>query len=217
MSENSKLILIEGLDLAGKTSACESLAAHLRPRPDHRRNAFADKNQLYLVADELRRADGLSGEFLGHAYLAAAALDMTLFHPPSGGRIQESTIALRSLAHYRARGETDLADGFARILDDQAFPQFAGAVVLTASIEARQWRLGLRRQEAPEEIAPDDLAVVRHPDLFLRMEEIIVTEAVARFGARVIDTSMLTKSEVLQAIVAALPTVRAGQIRNSGS
>lgn len=202
----AKLFLVEGLDLAGKTSACNRLVARLAPPPEHNRNALSDKNALYLAADELRRTDGLDGRYLGHAYLAAAALDMRLFRPPLRDRIQESTIALRSYAHYRARREDALADGFARILDDASYPRFDAAVVLTASLEERVKRLNKRRNEAPDEIAPDDLAVIKTPDLFLRMEEVLVEEAKKRFGAIVLDTTGrgLGHEEVVDAVAAAL-------------
>lgn len=206
MTENAKFVLVEGLDLAGKTSVCNRLVARLLPCPEHRRNALSEKNALYRASDSLRRADGLDGRYLGHAYLAAAALDMRLFKPPRRLRIQESTIALRSYAHYRARGEDALADGFARILDDPSYPKFDAAVVLTASLDERLKRLNKRRGEAPEEIAPDDLAVIRTPELFLRMEEVLIGEARKRFGAVVLDTTghTFSQEEVAEAVAAAL-------------
>lgn len=204
MTRTGKLFLVDGLDLAGKTSACKHLVVRLQPRPEYRRNALADANSLYLAADDLRRADALDGRYLGHAYLAAAALDLALFRPPRTVRIQESMICTRSLAHYRARGENELADGFASLLDQPSYPQFDAAVVLTASIEARRARLDTRRREAADEIAPDDLAVIRTPDLFRRMEDILIGEAIRRYRTTVIDTSALGKAEVVDALAAAL-------------
>ena len=206
MTQNGKIFLVEGLDLAGKTSACKNLVARLKPRPEYQRNAFAEKNTLYLAADDLRRADALDGRHLGYAYLAAAALDVVLFRQPEGARVQESTITLRSLAHYRARGDHEMADGFARLMDQANFPKISGAVVLTASLEVRRARLEMRRQEAPDEIAPDDLAVISTPDLFLRMEEILIGETVQRFGATIIDTTILDKEQVAAALTTAFIT-----------
>ncbi len=203
MTNIGNLFLVEGLDLAGKTSACKSLVARLQPRPEYRRNAFAERNALYLAADDLRRTDGLDSRHLGHAYLAAAALDVALFRPPRKARIQESTIALRSLCLYRARGEDDLADGFNRLLDHKSFPQVEATVVLTASLDVRRARLEMRRRESPDEIAPDDLAVIRTPDLFLRMEDILIDECVRRFRAKIVDTSALGKDEVVDALATA--------------
>ncbi len=131
----------------------------------------------------------MDGAYVGHAYLAAAALDVRLFQPPQQCRFQESTIALRSYAHYKARREEALADGLARILDDPQYPRFDSAVVLTASLEERLKRLEKRRREAPEEIAPDDIAVITTPELFIRMEEILMAEAKQRVGAVISDTT----------------------------
>lgn len=203
MKQIGKLFLVEGLDLAGKTSACKTMVARFHPHVEYRRNAFAKGNMLYLAADDLRRADSLDGRYLGHAYLAAAALDVTLFRPPMGGRLQESTIALRSQAHYQARGEYDLANGFARLMDQPDYPRVCGAVVLVASLDVRRARLEMRRLEAPDEIAPDDLAVIATPELFLRMEEILIGVAVQRFGATIIDTTDLEKEQVVAAVTAA--------------
>ena len=71
----------------------------------------------------------------------ALALDLRQYRPPSRTTLQESTIGLRSLAHYRARGDVPLAWAFARLLDSPEHPRFDGAIVLTASIEARRRRL----------------------------------------------------------------------------
>jgi hypothetical protein len=148
--------------------------------PDHRRNAMTSDNVVFEIADQLRRERGLSGVYLGHLYLAATAMDLRRYVPPKRLTIQESTIALRSLAHYRARGEYDLARGFAALLDHDAHPVFACSILLTASIAARRDRLEIRRREAPEEIADDDLAVLTSPDLFRRMDDILIDETTRR-------------------------------------
>ena len=193
-------VLIEGLDLAGKTSTCRTLVGELSPAPDHRRNAFTVGNALYEAADRLRRERGLSGTYLGHLYVTAMALDLAHYVPPKNVTIQESTIGLRSFAHYKARGEEGLANAFAKLLDDNAHPRFTCSVVLTASIPARRSRLEERRRQAPEEIADDDLAVIAAPDTFRRMEDILIKEAIRRYRATVIDTSNMTAPEVAAAV-----------------
>lgn len=193
-------VLVEGLDLSGKTSACRVLVGELSPTPDHRRNALTRGNPLYDIADRLRRERGLSGTYLGHLYVAALALDLEHYVLPEKITIQESTIGLRSFAHYAARGDEDIAMAFATLLDDDRHPKFACSVVLTASIPARRARLEKRRREAPEEIADDDLAVITTPDTFQRMEDILIREAISRYSAAVIDTSSMTAAEVVAAI-----------------
>ena len=63
----------------------------------------------------------------------------------------------------------------------------------------------MRRQEARDEIAPDDLAVFSTPDLFLRMKDILIGEAVQHLGAMIIGTTILQKVQVVTALTAANP------------
>ena len=62
----------------------------------------------------------------------------------------------------------------------------------------------MRRAEAPEEVAPDDLAVVTHPETFEAMNGILIDEMRRRYGAAVIDTTSMSTAEVLMATQAAL-------------
>ncbi|MGK7870771.1 hypothetical protein [Falsiroseomonas sp. E2-1-a20] len=193
-------ILIEGLDLAGKTSTCRTLVAEYAPRLNLRRNALTDSNPVYVVADRLRREGALPGAYLGHLFVAALAMDLKHYAPPGRPTIQESTIGLRSYCHYAARGEEGMAQAFAGLLDDPAHPRFACCVVLTAGLAARRARLEMRRRDAPEEIADDDLAVISAPETFLQMDAMLIAEARRRYGAVVIDTSCMTPSEVIMAV-----------------
>ncbi len=48
----------------------------------------------------------------------------------------------------------------------------------------------------PEEVAPDDLMVLRKPEKFMAMESCLVDLAQKAFHATVIDTTELTPAEV---------------------
>ncbi len=194
-------MLVEGLDLAGKTSVCRGLTAQ-SPQLALRRNSFAKDNPVFNLADGLRRRGDLDGAYRGHLYVAALALDLSMFSPPKRPTIQESTIALRSLCYYRARGMEDLAGAFERLLDSARHPRFDRSVGLTASLEVRRQRLEMRRHSAPHELADDDLAVLVAPDLFLHMEDILIKEAIGRFGALVVDTTNMTTSAAVAAVAA---------------
>ena len=90
-----------------------------------------------------------------------------------------------------ARSELEL------ILKAKFQEKFLEKVNTIIEAKFRRERLEMRRHESPDEIAPDDLAVIHAPDLFLRMEEIMINEAHRRFGATIIDTSLLSKDEVI--------------------
>lgn len=196
-------ILIEGLDLAGKSTACRAILDELDPRPAFQRNALTPANAPYLLADELRKKGNASGQVLGYLYMAAVEQDLAC-PQPGGNVLQDSTVALRSLAHYRARDLHGMAEPFARLLADARFPRFDRAIVLVASVEARLARLEKRQREEPGEVAEDDLLVVKNPALFMRMEAVLAEAAVAHFDAAVIDTSHLTPLEVKLAVLGAV-------------
>lgn len=192
-------ILIEGLDLAGKTSICKELMGALEGRLDYRRNKLSAGNMLFDIADRFRFTRGLDAESLGHLYLAAAALDLKLYEKPRRLAVQDSTIALRSFAFYSARGMDLLASSFQRLLD--RYPEFDLSIVLTANIAVRRERLELRRLATPDEIADDDELVNREPDTFRRMEDALIEEAAARFNAVLLDTSELTLEQAVAAVL----------------
>lgn len=197
---SASCVLVEGMDLAGKSAACRALVTTMSPEPDHRHNALTANNVLYRAADEVRRARGLPDGYLAHAYLAALALDLKQYKLPTRVTLQESSMGIRSVAHYRARGDARFAQAFASLLDDPAYPRFDAAIVLTANLEVRRQRLEMRRREAPQEIADDDLAVINTPAIFEQMDRILIEEVTQRYGAVVIDTSNLTKAEVVAAM-----------------
>lgn len=186
-------IHVEGMDLAGKTMLTRALLIR-RPEATLRRNALTADNPVYALADELRRCDGATARTLGVLYIAALEHDLERYAPPGTALVQDSTVLLRSLAYYTARGDTEMASAFRRLV--AVHPRFGTSVVLTATIEARLGRLEARRRSSPEEVAPDDLMVQRNPELFMRMEEALVDVAVAEFDAVVVDTSTMTPDEI---------------------
>lgn len=190
-------ILIEGLDLAGKSTACAGLLGETPERFNFRRNSLSDCNPVYDFADTLRRQGSYDGDVLGPIYLSAVELDLQRPADDRPDLLQDSLVTLRSYAHYRARGHRELAKSFRALLSDSRHPTYDAAIVLTADICARRDRLTMRQRKNPEEVANDDLLVLHDPELFLSMERHLVAEARCRFGADVIDTTHMTPDEVV--------------------
>ena len=195
------VIHIEGMDLAGKTTATAALGEKYGASVRH--NSLVPANEIYELADRLRRAGDVGPAALGHLYVASLARDLELLRPVSEPVIQDSTILLRSAAFYRVRGDRSLVRALTSMIDTH--PLFGVSVVLTASIEARVERLKMRSRFSPEEIAADDLAVLRSPDKFLAMETALVEFATTWFEAHVIDTSSLGPAEVVEQIMRYVP------------
>ena len=144
---------IEGMDLAGKSTA----TAHLVVSTRHglQRNSLVPNNPIYAEADRLRR-NGAAPDVLGPMYVRA--LDWDLNHMTSGRpRVQDSTILLRSLAFYEVLGHDQIVDQLHAMIPRH--PRFGCTIVLTASIEARLVRLAERQRLAPDEVAGVVLAL----------------------------------------------------------
>jgi thymidylate kinase len=190
---------IEGLDLAGKTTATKAIVRLLGDNVQIRRNSLKQNNRFHEIVDNIRIKNLIEEKDLGWLYLKVLEDDINHFIEPCVNTIQDSTIFLRSLAYHTAKGNNKLVNEMLKLVDRH--PQFTKSLVLTASIEVRQQRLKQRQQENPEEVAEDDLLVIKKPDLFLRMEQNLVNYTTTFFNSVVIDTTNLSKEEVAQAVV----------------
>ncbi|MEO7364677.1 MAG: hypothetical protein ABIV43_04210 [Candidatus Saccharimonadales bacterium] len=195
----TKYVHFEGMDLAGKSTATRLFAERSGEEWDVRRNSMDSNNPLFLLADSLRVDDAYSAETLGNLYVAALMADVERFTRPEVNTIQDSTILLRSMAYHAVNQTPRVVEAFRDVVPTH--PRFDRSFVFTASIEARQGRLQQRMRDNPEEIAPDDLMVIRKPEKFMAMEKALVDLATTAFNARVIDTSKLTADEVCDIVM----------------
>lgn len=199
MSGKLHYIHLEGMDLAGKTTACAGLVRALGGQRQVRHNSLCEDNPVYRLADQIRRADGLTAGPLGHLYVAALAVDLEEYKPPAQPTIQDSTILLRSLAYHTVRNTPHVPEALTAMLP--IHPRFGVSVVLTARLDIRLERLETRRRHRPDEVAADDLLVYRDPARFLAMERVLIEVARKHFGAVVLDTSSLTDEDVVREIL----------------
>jgi thymidylate kinase len=194
-------VLIEGLDLAGKSTLVRAVQAELvRKGMPFRaaRNALCPDNPLATVADELRRDPLAGGLETGALFLAAHLWDARNFRPPSPGTLHlQDSCWLRTLAYHRLSGTPGVPDLLAA--EAVHFPRFDAAVYLTAEIDVRQQRLEARLRESPEEVSGFDWAVVRDPERFCRMDAVLQEAVVQLTGATILDTTKLAPPEVTQA------------------
>ena len=197
-------ILLEGLDLAGKSTICRRFVEQARSSWVVRRNSLVENNRVYALADELRRADALADEPLGWLYLAAVRADLAELArlKPAAVQdiLQDSTILVRSVAHHSVRGRSELVRQFVDLAP--GLPRFDHAFVCIADRETRLRRLAKRR---PENLAPDDFLVRDDFAMFNRMQEQVIELVTTRLGGIVIDTSGLEDEERLAMIFDRLP------------
>jgi hypothetical protein len=194
------------MDLAGKTTAHIALTKALGTACRVRHNSICDANPIYELADQMRKANAACAETLGYLYVAALAADIERFTPPLMPTVQDSTMMLRSLAFHKVVGTPYVVDALLSLLPRH--PRFTKSFVLTASLDARRHRLGERQREQPDEVASDDLQILRHPDRFLKMETTLIDLAQRHFDAIAIDTSDLSPTSVVDAILRELPSLK---------
>ncbi len=148
-----RVVLIEGLDLAGKSTLVRNLQAELTQRgiPVRvSRNALCPDNPIAPVADALRRDPCASLLETGALFLASHLWDARNFEPPPEGVIHiQDSCWLRTLAYHTFHG----TPGIPELLRAAApsFPRFDAAVFLTADLAERRRRLGQRERRAPGE------------------------------------------------------------------
>ena len=195
-----RVVLIEGMDLAGKTTLVHNLQSELTHRgiPVRvSRNALCVDNPIAALADELRRDPEAGLLETGAAFLAAHLWDARQFRPPPDGTIHlQDSSWLRTVAHHMVRGTPQIAGLLLEA--SAAFPAYDRVFFLTADLEERRRRLQQREFERPGANDRDDHAVIREPEQFLRQDGIIRRLAARLLMATVIDTSCAKLDEIAQ-------------------
>lgn len=195
---SGRVVLIEGLDLAGKTTLARALERSLSQAgvaARTSRNALCPDNPVAQAADRLRRDPEAGWLETGCLFLSAHLWDARHFRPPPAGAVHvQDSCWLRTLAMHRLRGTPPVAG----LLEEAArtFPRFDAAVFLTAGLATRRHRLEARLRDAPDDVDHLDHAVARDPDGFVALDKLLQRLAVDLVGAHVLDTTELTAGEV---------------------
>jgi thymidylate kinase len=170
-----RVVLIEGLDLAGKSTLVRNLQAELTRRgiPVRvSRNALCPDNPIAALADQLRRDPDAGLVETGALFLAAHLWDARHFIPPPDSIIHlQDSCWLRTLAYHTWKDTPAIPEQLARAA--RYFPRFDAAVFLTAGIEERQRRLAQRERDQPGSNDANDHLVQSHPQGYLRLEELL--------------------------------------------
>ncbi len=200
---NGWMILIEGLDLAGKSTLTRNLVNHLREAGEeisYARNALVPTNPVAVKADILRREEHTGLLETGALFLAAHLYDAKVFQYPKKGtfHIQDSCW-LRTLAYnilYNTRFIPDLVKT-CQILQ----PKFDLVIYLTASNEERRKRVFKRSQESQENDMADYLSWL-NPEKLKKNDDILFEETLAIYPeTKKIDTTNMSEDAVLKEVI----------------
>lgn len=201
------MLLIEGMDLAGKTTVANALVRELRMRGRevmHRRNFLTSDNPVGELADRQRYA-GAEIPAVGALYVGAHVVDLVAFgRPPPGVLHVQESCWLRGVALHATIDRGPLPVVWAGL--ETLAPRFDEAVFITASLDDRRRRLVTR----PD---PDDLdhLVVRDPDLFTAIERELRRRVAARADVlHDLDTTRTAPDATLEALLRILTATITG-------
>lgn len=194
------MILVEGLDLAGKSTLTKSLVAELKKQGkevSYSRNAFVPDNPIAQKADILRREDHVSLQETGGLFLAAHLYDALVFkYPEAGAYHVQDSCWLRTLA-YNTMHEARFIPELIRA-SHQFQPKFDLIIYLTASEKIRRERVLKRAIESEENDRADYMPWI-NPAKLRKNDEILFQQTVEFYPqTKKIDTTDMSPDEVLQ-------------------
>lgn len=188
-------IYIEGMDLSGKTTLANNLQKTLGIDWVVQSNTLTKDNPVWLLADTVRKSQSLDEDIIGYLYSIAMMVDVRCFKLVNNyNLIQDSTVAIRSLAYHSVLGTPIVLDQLRQSVGEISKPDLT--FYLSADISTRIKRLHQREKDNPEEVAPDDLMVIENPERFIRTEKLLRNFTIEYFNPIIIDTTVMTKVDV---------------------
>ena len=194
------MVLIEGLDLAGKSTLTRQLIEVLEKknfRARFSRNAITRENPIAKVADDFRKEAKAGLLETGALFLAAHQYDALKFKEPDKNTIHiQDSCWLRTLAFHSGHHTRFIPQLIYQTHQDQ--PHFDVVIYLTASIEARKIRVLKREQESNQNDAADYWAYT-DPEKVQKLDKILCEKTKELYpDSYCIDTSNLTPEKVLE-------------------
>ncbi|HEY7424809.1 MAG TPA: hypothetical protein VH682_11315 [Gemmataceae bacterium] len=198
-----RVVLIEGLDLAGKSTLVGNLQRELTRRgiPVRvSRNALCPDSPIATLADQLRRDPQAGLVETGALFLAAHLWDARHFTPPPDGMIHlQDSCWLRTLAYHSWKDTPAIPEQLAR--EARYFPRFDAAAFLTARIEERQRRLAQRECVQPGSNDANDHLVQVDPQGYSRLEQLLWHLTHLYTKAAMVETTGISNERLVPLVV----------------
>jgi thymidylate kinase len=205
-----RILLIEGLDLAGKSTLIRNLEADLTRRgiPVRvSRNALCPDNPIATLADQVRRDPQAGLIETGALFLASHLWDERHFTPPPDGTVHlQDSCWLRTLAYHSWKDTPVIPEQIARAA--RYFPRFDAAIFLTAEMGERRRRLAQREREQPGCNDANDHVVQSDPQGYLHQERLLWQLAHLYTKAERIDTTGISDARLVPLVLEMLMATR---------
>lgn len=202
MYPQERMVLVEGLDLAGKTTLCNGLAERLKNLGfciNLSKNNLLGRNLVGKRAKDYALGAHTTNLETGALFLASHFYDTTLFKLPDEGCVHiQDSCWLRTVSYHLMR-ETVIIPELADALFE-AHPKFGTVIYLTTSLDVRRFRIQQREAARPGSNTPGDYMSFTDPDFVTRHDKKLL-ETTRRFYPEVdiIDTSVMDAEAMIEA------------------
>jgi cytidylate kinase len=193
-------LLIDGLDLSGKTTMANNFAKASGIDYRINNNKLSRINPIHDFAAKMSDSNLYHDAVIGKLYLAGLMNDIYSYVDDGVPTIQDGTVATKSIAYHIVRKTPFILDELQDLL--KKYPNPKEAIYLYASIDERIKRLEKRKQLKPETVTRTDLLMTTDPKRFEHTERVLREISMDRFKSKFIDTTKISEQEVLQEIMA---------------
>ena len=190
MRKEKGKILIEGMDLSGKTTITKYLSEILDIDKIQQRT-LSDSSAIYDFTVAQSKKGQLHTDLINKLYTLAISVDLYYYKPKEDSIIlQDSYVALRSYALMRQKYPDTLANDVYKLL--QLFPKPELAFYLTASTEER-----IKRNEKRDKpMAYMEKLLMSNPKEFEAIEKNLIDITKSLFDAEIINTQDKKPNEI---------------------
>ena len=202
-------ILIEGMDLSGKSTIIKCLSEMLNVK-DVKKRTLCENCELYDFTVAQSKKGNLSQDVINQLYVLSIRVDMDNYKPKKEGIVlQDSYSALRTYALAQKQYPERIKE-LDKLL--KGFPKPEFAFYLTASTEER-----LRRNAKRDKpMAYMEKLLVSNPKEFEEIEKNLREITTKLFGAEVIDTQDISPEGVAMYIINRVQEQKLSNRENGG-
>ncbi len=190
MRKEKGKILIEGMDLSGKTTVTKCLYEMLKDAKIQHRT-LSNETEIFDFAVAQSKKNKLHTDLINKLYTLAISEDLYNYQPAKNEIIlQDSYFALKSYALMKEKYPNTLANEVYRLL--QLFPKPELAFYLTTSTEDRI----CRNKKRDKPMAYMEKLLISNPEQFEIIDKNLKDITISLFNAEIIDTQYMKPEEV---------------------
>lgn len=184
-----KTILIEGLDLAGKTTLCKKILEKYPDKFIYRKGTYSQNNELYRETIEKSKSGKYSDEVIAWMYVAVAKHELDLIKGMKGYCdkiiLQDSFFPNRTIGFHCMENREELLKAVHALIKQFESPM--QTFYIYSDLSTRKERF-IERQKIKKPAFGDNL-VLEDENKALMRERYFRNYMVRQYGAKVLDNS----------------------------